>query len=83
MQFSNNDWPQKAQVLVSLVPAKPEEFSTKKFLVAKDCPPLPLSLERDRMRRYIEEEVAMIISHCVLVTSALCKSLFKELPSPP
>lgn len=69
MQFSNYDWPQRAQVLASLMPAKPEGLSTKKFLVAKDSPPsLPLTFERGRMRRYVEEEVAMTISSCVLVT---------------
>lgn len=84
MQFSNDDLPQKAQVLASLMPVKPEGLLTKKFLVAEDSPPsLPVALQRDHMRNYVEEEVAVTISNCVLVTWGICRYLFTGLPSPP
>lgn len=61
MQFSDDDWPQKAQVLSSLVPEK-SGLSNKKFLVAKDSPPsLPLTLGRGSMNKYVGEEVDMTL----------------------
>lgn len=84
MQFSNDDLPQKAQVLASLMPAKPEGLLTKKFLVAEDSSPsLSLPLQRDYMRSHVEEEVAMTISNCVPVIWGFCKYLLTGLPSPP
>jgi len=66
------------------MPAQQEGLSTKKLLMAEDSSPaLLIALERDRMRRYTEEEVAVIVSSSVLVTWGFCKDLFREVPSPP